>query len=100
MRSKPFNHTRQHSRSAASFSQLIPDLNAVVADDTAGSVAEVIRCGDPKRAAIAGQRAADLYGATILRKSIQDHSNNYTRFVLLSPRPNRGPTNIVKEYAS
>ena len=64
-------------------------LKPVVADDTAGSVAEVIRRGDPKRAAIAGQRAADLYGATILRKSIQDHSNNYTRFILL-----------VKEYAS
>jgi prephenate dehydratase len=66
-----------------------PQLKRVVADDTAGSVAEVIRCGDPKRAAIAGQRAADLYGASILRKSIQDEANNYTRFILL-----------VKEYAS
>ena len=60
-----------------------PQLKRIVADDTAGSVAEVIRCGDPKRAAIAGQRAADFYGASILRKSIQDHSNNYTRFLLL-----------------
>lgn len=59
-------------------------LKPVVADDTAGSVADVIRCGDPKRAAIAGQRAADLYNASILRKSIQDHSNNYTRFLLLT----------------
>jgi len=64
-------------------------LKPVVADDTAGSVAEVIRLNDPKRAAIAGQRAADLYGATILRKSIQDEANNYTRFILLA-----------KEYAS
>ena len=80
-----------------------PRLKRVVADDTAGSVAEVIRLGDPKRAAIAGQRAAELYGATILRKSIQDHSENYTRFVLLSApaeqRPNQ-PTPLVKEYAS
>ena len=80
-----------------------PQLKRVVADDTAGSVAEVIRLGDPKRAAIAGQRAAELYGATILRKSIQDHSENYTRFVLLSApaeqRPNE-PTLLVKEYAS
>jgi prephenate dehydratase len=66
-----------------------PQLKRVVADDTAGSVAEVIRRGDPKRAAIAGQRAADLYDATVLRKNIQDHSENYTRFILL-----------VKEYAS
>ena len=61
-----------------------PQLKRVVADDTAGSVAEVIRCGDPKRAAIAGQRAAELYGASILRKSIQDHADNYTRFILLT----------------
>jgi len=64
-------------------------LKPVVADDTAGSVAEVIRLNDPKRAAIAGQRAAEFYGANILRKSIQDHGNNYTRFILL-----------VKEHAS
>ena len=64
-------------------------LKPLVADDTAGSVAEVIRRGDPKRAAIAGQRAADLYGASILRKSIQDQADNYTRFILLT-----------KEYAS
>jgi prephenate dehydratase len=66
------------------FFETYPQLQRVVADDTAGSVAEVIRRGDPKRAAIAGQRAAELYGATILRKNIQDHSDNYTRFVLLS----------------
>lgn len=64
-------------------------LKRVVADDTAGSVAEVIRLNDPKRAAIAGQRAAELYGASILRQSIQDEANNYTRFILLT-----------KEYAS
>lgn len=66
-----------------------PQLERVIADDTAGSVAEVMRHGDPKRAAIAGRRAAELYGATIIRKSIQDHSENYTRFLLL-----------IKEHAS
>lgn len=80
-----------------------PQLQRVVAEDTAGSVAEMIRRGDSKRAAIAGQRAADLYGAIILRKSIQDHSENYTRFVLLSaPTESRSneTTLHVKEYAS
>jgi len=71
------------------FFETHPKLQRVVADDTAGSVAEVIRLNDPKRAAIAGQRAADLYGAIIIRKSIQDIAENYTRFVLLE-----------KEYAS
>lgn len=65
------------------FFETHPRLKSVSADDTAGSVAEVIRLGEPQRAAIAGQRAAALYGGTIIRKSIQDHPENYTRFLLL-----------------
>ena len=61
-----------------------PRLKAVDADDTAGSVAEVIRRGDTTRAAIAGRRAAELYGASIIRESIQDQPENFTRFVLLA----------------
>jgi prephenate dehydratase len=60
-----------------------PRLTAVVADDTAGSVAEVIKRGDATLAAIAGRRAAELYGASIIRESIQDRPENFTRFVLL-----------------
>ena len=80
-----------------------PQLKRIVGDDTAGSVAEVIRSGDPTRAAIAGRRAAELYGAIILRKSIQDHSENYTRFVLLSASTEQTPqkpTLLVKEHSS
>ena len=66
------------------FFQDHPQLRTVVADDTAGSVAAVIRLGDPKLAAIAGKRAAEIYGGSIICKSIQDTSDNYTRFVLLS----------------
>jgi prephenate dehydratase len=80
-----------------------PQLQRIVADDTAGSVAEVMRRGDPTRAAIAGQRAAELYCATILRKSIQDSAENYTRFVLLSASTEQKlePSTLeVKEYAS
>jgi len=65
------------------FFETHPRLQPVIADDTAGSVAEVIRLGVPQRAAIAGQHAAELYGGTIIRKSIQNHPENYTRFVLL-----------------
>jgi prephenate dehydratase len=65
------------------FLETNPRLKPLVADDTAGSVAEVVRLGDPKLAAIAGQHAADLYGGAIIRKNIQDRPDNYTRFVLL-----------------
>ena len=65
-----------------------PRLKPIDADDTAGSVAEIIRRGDSTRAAIAGRRAAELYGASIIRESIQDRPENFTRFVLLSLKGN------------
>lgn len=61
-----------------------PRLKPVSADDTAGSVAEVMQHDDPTRAAIAGSLAAELYGAVIIRKCIQDRPENFTRFVLLT----------------
>ena len=61
-----------------------PQLEPLWADDTAGSVAAVIKRGDCTRAAIAGRLAAQLYGASIIRECIQDQPENYTRFVLLS----------------
>jgi prephenate dehydratase len=78
-----------------------PQLQPVVADDTAGSVAEIVRLRDPKRAAVAGQRAAEIYSGSIIRKSIQDQTENYTRFVLLSAstEPKNYPA-LVKEQTS
>jgi prephenate dehydratase len=67
-----------------------PDIRRVAADDTAGSVANVLRRGDPSRAAVAGRRAAEIYGGRILREGLEDHHENYTRFVLLSPGPAGG----------
>lgn len=61
-----------------------PRLKPITAYDTAGSVAEIMQRGDPTRAAIAGRRAAEIYGASIIRESIQDRPENFTRFVLLS----------------
>ncbi|HEY8559579.1 MAG TPA: prephenate dehydratase [Pyrinomonadaceae bacterium] len=65
-----------------------PDLKGVAADDTAGSVRRVVEGGDRSRAAIGGRRTAEIYGGKILREHIEDHAENYTRFVLLSPQPN------------
>ncbi len=62
-----------------------PDIRRTAAEDTAGSVAEVLRHGDPTRAAIAGRRAAEIYGGQILRAGLEDHAENYTRFLLLAP---------------
>jgi prephenate dehydratase len=64
-----------------------PEIRRIAADDTAGSVAQVVKRADPTRAAIAGRRAAEIYGGAILRERLEDHGENYTRFVLLTPSP-------------
>ena len=62
-----------------------PRLKRVVTEDTAGSVRAVIRAADKTRAAIAGHRAAEIYGGEILREHLEDNRENYTRFLLLAP---------------
>ena len=62
-----------------------PHLKRVPAEDTAGSVREVLARGDKTSAAIAGRRAAEHYGGVVLTDDIQDNAENFTRFVLLVP---------------
>lgn len=61
-----------------------PQIRRIAAADTAGSVARVLALGDLTRAAIAGKRAAEQYGGLILREHLEDSSENYTRFLLLT----------------
>ncbi len=61
-----------------------PCVKRIETEDTAGSVARIIARGDRKRAAIAGRRAAELYGAFIIREGLEDNPDNYTRFLLLT----------------
>lgn len=61
-----------------------PGWRRVAVDDTAGAVAEIVRLGDPSVAAVGPALAAELYGAQILRRAIQDDPRNFTRFYLLS----------------
>jgi prephenate dehydratase len=62
-----------------------PELKRVPAEDTAGSVREVLSRRDKSFAAIAGRRAAEHYHGVILAEGIQDNAENFTRFVLLVP---------------
>jgi prephenate dehydratase len=62
-----------------------PELKRVPAEDTAGSVRDVLASGDLSSAGIAGKPAAVRYGGVILSEGIQDNAENYTRFVLLVP---------------
>jgi prephenate dehydratase len=61
-----------------------PRIARVAAQDTAGSVREVVAANDPTRAAIGGRHAAELYGGAILAEHLEDDPANFTRFLLLS----------------
>jgi len=62
-----------------------PHVQRLPAEDTAGSVREVLARGDKTHAAIAGKRAAVRYQGQIIAERIQDNTENFTRFVLLQP---------------
>ncbi len=55
--------------------------------DTAGAARQLADAPRPGVAAIASEVAAARYGLTVLARDIQDVAANYTRFVLLTPRP-------------
>jgi prephenate dehydratase len=62
-----------------------PQIQPVSVYDTAGAVEIVIKQGERDAAAIATRRAAEVYGGVILAEAIQDHLENYTRFLLITP---------------
>jgi prephenate dehydratase len=61
-----------------------PWIEPVPVYDTAGAVEIILKNGDPGWSAIASRRAADLLEAKVLKDAIQDHQENYTRFLLIS----------------
>ncbi len=66
----------------------------VAAHDTAGSAKNLAQSGERDLAAIASERAAQLYGLNILQRNIEDEPFNYTRFMILArhePAPSDAP---------
>src|SRR5260221_2592457 len=62
-----------------------PHLEAIPVHDTAGAVRMVMERGCSDELAIASDRAAEIYGGTVLATGIEDHTKNYTRFLLVTP---------------
>ena len=95
----PKGATIQGLRSAAShpvalaqctrFFENYPSIKATRAFDTAGAAREIADAGDLSRAAIASQDAAERYGLSVLKEGIQDHAENYTRFVAVVAESSR-----------
>jgi prephenate dehydratase len=62
----------------------MPWATAIAAGTTAEAAAEVAERADPAEAAIAGERAAALYGLHVLAGDVGDHPEAYTRFVSIA----------------
>ncbi len=60
--------------------------------DTAGSAKMIKEQNLKGAAAIAGERAAEIYGLKVLKKGIEDYSTNSTRFLIVSREGGNGPT--------
>jgi prephenate dehydratase len=60
----------------------LPDAVIKAAHSTAAAAGEVA-AGTGDTAAIGSRAAAEVYGLEILKEDIQDHDNNYTRFIVL-----------------
>lgn len=61
-----------------------PSWRRIATTDTAGAVREVVELGDPTVAAIGPALAAEIYGGTIVARGVQDATENYTRFFLVT----------------
>jgi len=62
-----------------------PKIERVPYYDTAGSVKMIMEERPLGAAAIASELAAQIYGARILKRGIEDDRQNFTRFFLLEP---------------
>ena len=59
----------------------LPEINTAVA------ARNIAQRGDITCAAVASKEAAELYGLEILKENINEQSGNYTRFIVVAPRP-------------
>ena len=55
--------------------------------DTAGAARDVAEAGDPTRAAIAGEDAAELYGLAVVKRHVANRKDNFTRFLIVATEP-------------
>ena len=64
-------------------------LKTIPAYDTAGSVKIIKELGKNNVCCIASKRASEIHGVPIIIEGIEDNSNNYTRFLVLSKNKSR-----------
>lgn len=78
-----FSHPQALGQCRRFLERCYPKAQMVAALSTAAAVEEMMASKEPA-AAVGNSRAAELYGAQILARNIQDRSPNVTRFVVLA----------------
>ncbi|MEM9896838.1 MAG: prephenate dehydratase domain-containing protein [Bacteroidota bacterium] len=80
-------HSHQMAiRQCGSYFDRFPDVKVVEAYDTAGSAKIISEKQLNNIAAIASELAAEEYNLSIIKRGIEDHNLNYTRFLILQKR--------------
>ena len=80
-----FSHPQALAQCRRFLERCFPQAEMVAALSTTAAVEQMMSSSIPA-AAIGTHRAAQLYGAQMLAKNIQDHSPNLTRFVVLAAK--------------
>ena len=81
-----------HYQALAQCSDFLSRLKNCVQEtymDTAEAAKKISEDGDPEQAAIASEEAGRIYGLEVLKRNLANQRENYTRFVIIAPRPNQ-----------
>jgi prephenate dehydratase len=78
-----YSHPQSLGQCRRFVERILPKAEVVAALSNAAAVQDMMEASTPA-AAIGTGRAAELYGADVLAKEIQDRSSNVTRFVVLA----------------
>jgi len=77
-------HSHQMAlRQCGAFFDNYPQIKIIEAFDTAGSAKKIAEENLKNAAAIASEQAAKEYDLEIIKKSVEDHELNYTRFLII-----------------
>jgi prephenate dehydratase len=79
-----YSHPQASAQCSRFIRSELPNAEVRSASSTAEAVRTVAESGEPW-AALAGPTAAAIYGAVVLRDSVEDEADNVTRFVWLAP---------------
>ena len=98
-----YSHPQALAQCRVYLAKNLPDADLVASLSTSGAVEDMRNSGAPA-AAISSGRAADLYGARVVERGIEDVNNNQTRFVVLARedhiRTGRDKTSVCFDFGS